>query len=644
MLYLQPSINLTQTEHRMDKQNLFPIALLTVGVFALVSCGGGNTNQGTSEADNTVAEAGDLTYIKVDDADEVNPEWSDENTVVFHVIGEPDDMHPTNGNSATRSFLHSYTQNYLMASDIIELKGARPDVAKGGPEISENELEFTYELREEPKWDDGTKLTAEDVVFTFKAIKCPLTNNPHAKPYVENIKDIVIDAENPQKITFLMKKKYIQNIVFLTDYPMMQESYWDPNQTLRNYTFAQFDDENFDTNSKDDLNTWATEFNDAKYSRKPEFLVGMGAYRFADWKPGQSFTLIRKENHWTRDVTDPNAYQTAYPEKIIFKINTDPNSQGLEFKTQALDASTYLSVKKLLELQEDTKFNGNYHSRFTNTYNYSYLAFNCRPDGVEHKKFFDDARVRRAVGLLVPVEQINMVLNKGKNKRMVGPVSPLKKEYNNDLALLQHDVEGAKQLLEEAGWTDTDGDNIRDKVVDGEKLSFEFDLHYMTTSVGWRDEAQMIAEALYEAGLKCNIVPLDFAVHYDRARNHKFDAMLAAWAGSSVPEDFTQIWHSSSWASKGSNFTGFGNAESDELIDSLKYELDMEKRIPMVRKLQEMIYDEQPYVFLFASTRRNVIHKRFGNADMYFERPGVLINNFQLLSSKSIAAPTGEAN
>lgn len=628
----------------MIKRNHLAIAVMTASVVSLASCGGGNSDDSATGADNKVAEAGDLTYIEVADATEIDPAWSKENTVVFHDIGEPDDMHPTNGNSASKTFIHNYTQDYLMASDIVELKGARPGVVKGGPVVSEDELEFTYELRDEPRWDDGTQLTAEDVIFTFKAVKCPLTNNPHAKPYVENIKDIVVDKENPRKITFLMKKKYIQNIVFLTDYPLLQETYWDPNKTMRKYSFAQLDDPAFDSDAHADLNAWATEFNDAKYSRKPEFLVGMGPYEFVEWKPGQSYTLVRKKNHWTADIVEPNEYQTAYPEKIIFKINTDPNSQGLEFKTQALDASTYLSVKKLLELQEDEKFNANYHSRFTNTYNYSYMAFNCRPDGVEHKKFFDDKRVRRAVGLLVPVDQINMVLNKGKNKRMVGPVSPLKKEYNNDLDLLQHDVEGAKALLEEAGWTDTDGDNIRDKVVDGEKLSFEFDLHYMTTSIAWRDEAQMISEALYEAGLKCNIVPLDFSVHYDRARNHKFDAMLAAWAGSSVPEDFTQIWHTESWASKGSNFTGFGDAKSDALIDSLKYELDMEKRIPMVQELQATIYDEQPYVFLFASTRRNVIHKRFGNADMYFERPGVLLNNLKLLSNSSIAAPTGDAH
>ena len=621
------------------------LAVLGSSILGLSSCGdGGSGDDSVDTGDNKIAEVGALTYVDVPDAIDFKADWSTENTVVFHVIGEPDDMHPTNGNSATRSFLHGYTQHYVVGSDLIELKGGRPDVIKAMPEISDDELSFTYELRDEPTWDDGTQLTVQDVIFSFKAVKCPLTNNPHSKPYVENLEEIIVDAENPRKFTLKMKKKYIQNVVFLTDYPLLQESYWDPNKTMREYTFAQFDDENFNAGEKTDLNTWATEFNDPKYSRKPEFLVGMGAYKWSEWKPGQSYTLIRKENHWTQSLTDPTPYETAYPERIIFKINSDPNSQGLEFKTQALDASTNLSTKKLMELQEDATFNENYHSRFTNTYNYGYMAFNCRPDGVEHKKLFDDKRVRRAVAMLISVDEFNIVLNNGKNTRMVGPVSPLKKEYNSDLPLIESDLEGAKKLLEEAGGTDTDGDNVLDKVIDGEKLSFEFVLAYMTTSVTWKDQAQMIAEAVYEAGLKCNISPLDFAIHYDNARNHKFDAMLAAWAGSSVPEDFTQIWHSESWASKGSNFTGFGNAESDALIDSVKYVLDMEVRIPMVKQLQEMIYDEQPYVFFTSSTRRNAIHKRFGNADMYFERPGVLVNNLKLLSGGSIAAPSAEAN
>ena len=627
-------------------RNVF-VALTILGgsILGLTSCGGGGeTGDSADKGDDKIAEVGALTYVDVPDATEFKADWSTENTVVYHVIGEPDDMHPTNGNSATRSFLHNYTQHYVVGSDLIELKGGRPDVIKSMPEISDDELSFTYELRDEPTWDDGTQLTVEDVIFTFMAVKCPLTNNPHSKPYVENLEEIIVDADNPRRFTLKMKKKYIQNIVFLTDYPLMQETYWDPNKTMRKYTFAQFDDPNFKAAQEADLNAWGTEFNNPKYSRNPEYLVGMGAYKWAEWKPGQSYTLVRKENHWTQKLSNPTAYEAAYPDRIIFKNNTDPNSQGLEFKTQALDASTYLSTKKMMELQKDPTFNENYHSRFTNTYNYSYMAFNCRPDGVEHKKFFDDKRVRRAVAMLISIDELNIVLNNGKNKRMVGPVSPLKKEYNTDLPLIEQDLEGAKTLLEEAGWVDTDGDNIRDKVIDGEKLSFEFDLAYMTTQVTWRDEAQMISEALYEAGLKCNIMPLDFAIHYDNARNHKFDAMLAAWAGSSVAEYFTQIWHTESWASKGSNFTGFGNADTDALIDSIKYTIDNQVRFPMVKRLQAKIYDEQPYVFMFSSTRRNAVHKRFGNADMYFERPGVIISNFKLLSGGTISTPTAEAN
>jgi ABC-type transport system substrate-binding protein len=620
------------------RMNRFPMYILAAGGSLMVGCGGSGTSD---SSDKEVVIAGEATYVHIDDAQEILPTWSKENTVVYHMIGDPDDMHPANGNSATRSMLHMYTQNYVIASDIIELKGGRPDVVKAMPEVSENQLEFTYELRDEPAWDNGEQLTVDDIIFTFKAIKCKLTNNPHAKPYLENLKDIVVDPSNPRKFTMVMKRKYIQNVVFLTDYPLLQESYWDKGKVLRNYTFAQLDDAAFDAASKKDLNAWATEFNSPKYSRNPEFLVGMGAYRFADWKPGQSYTLVKKENHWTSKVMEPNAYQTAYPDRIIFKNNSDNNSQMLEFKAQAMDGSTWLDTKILMELQNDPNFNQNYHSRSTNTYNYSYMSFNCRPDGVEHKKLFDDKRVRRAIAKLIPLDEINMVLNNGLNTRMSGPVSPLKEEYNRDLALIDYDLEGARALLAEAGWADTDKDNILDKVVDGQKTKLEFNLHYMTSTVSWKDMAQMISEALYEAGVKCNIVPLDFAIHYDLARNHKFDAMLASWAGSSVPEDFTQIWHSASWASKGSNFSGFGNAKSDALIDSIKYTIDPALRHPMVKELQAMIYEEQPYVFLYAANRRNAIHKRFGNPHMYFERPGVLISHWKLLAggAASTASP-----
>ncbi|HET6226302.1 MAG TPA: ABC transporter substrate-binding protein, partial [Bacteroidia bacterium] len=382
-----------------------------------------------------------------------------------------------------------------------------------------------------------------------------------------------------------------------------------------------------------DLNDWATELNSAKYGHDVNYLTGAGPYKIEKWEPGQSITLVRKKNHWSQKSANPVVY--AYPERIIFKLNKDENSQMLEFKAQTIDATTYLTTKTLLELQKDPAFNANYNSAFTNTYNFWYAAMNCKPDGVKHKKFFTDKRVRRAIAMLTPVNQINKVLNNSRNSRIVGPVSPFKPEYNTDLKLIDLDIEGAKKLLDEAGWKDTDGDNIRDKIIDGVKVKFEFNLNYMTSTVDWKNMALMMAEQMYKAGVKAIPTPLDFAVHYVKARSHNFDMMLAANAGTFTSEDYTQNWHSSSWLNKGSNYSGFGNAESDALIDSIKYTLDDEKRNKMAKRFQAMLYDEQPYVFLLASQRRIVIHKRFGNQEMYFERPGLMLGSLKLLTGSS---------
>lgn len=614
---------------------LKPTSLSIISLLFMASCGGGEEKViDKGGADSTTVEANETNFIKLDDATAFLPSWSKENVLIYHDIGEPDDMHPTNGSSGARSEVYGYTQVSLVGTDFQRL-ALRPIAIKELPTVSPDGREYSYQLRTDIKFDDGKVLSVEDVIFTFKANKCPLTNNPQAKPYLENLLDIIPDKSDPTKFKMIMKEKYIQNVAFLSDYPIMERTYFDKSDVLSHYTFAQLSDKNFKADQQKDLNAWAAEFNGPKYSRDLQYLVGAGPYRIESWEPGQSMTLVRKENHWSKGSTNP--YEQSYPDKIIFKINKDANSQMLEFKAQTLDASTYLSTKTLQELQLDASFNANYNSRFTDTYNYGYIAMNMKPDGVKHKKLFTDKNVRRAMALLCPLDNINKVINKGLNKRMTSPVSPLKKEYNTDLKPLPFDIEAAKKLLDEAGWKDTDGDNIRDKVIDGEKVKLEFNFNYMTTSVDWKDISQMITEQMYKAGVKANLNPLDFAVLYDAAKKHDFDMMIASWAGNFAPEDYTQLWHSSSWASQGSNFTGFGNAESDALIDSIKYTLEDEKRIPMVKKLQAIIYDEQPYIFMFSALRRNVIHKRFGNQEMYFERPGLWLSSLKLLSNPGLA-------
>jgi len=607
--------------------------LLPLAISFLFSC----SSKKNSSADSAVVGVSDsVSYVKIENSKDFLPDWSKENILVYHTIAEPDLLHPTNGTSSMRTDIFQFTQMFLIRLDFQTLQIA-PGLLKSMPVLSPDGLSYDCELRGEPVWDDGTPFTNRDVVFTAMASKCRLTDNPHAKPYWDNLREIIADQSNPKRFKVVMKTPYIHNLIFWADWPVMQADFYDKTNILQKFKFAQFDDSTFKAESHLELVQWANNFNSSKYSRELDFLTGLGMYRVSAWDPGQSVTLERKANHWTKNAT--SIYETSFPNKIIYRVNKDPNSQALDFKAQVLDGSNLIATKTMLELQADSNFNRNYHSRFTDSFNYTYIGMNNRPDGVNHKKFFTDKKVRRAMALLTPVDDLNRVINKGKNKRMVGPVSMLKKDFDPSLQPLPYDLGQGKKLLAESGWSDSDGDNILDKMIDGVKVKFEFTLNYMTNTPDWKDYATMLEEAYGKAGIKVLLNPLDFSVFVANAKKHDFDMMIAVWGQTAMPEDFTQLWHTTSWQNEGSNYPGFGNAASDALIDSIKVIINPEQRLPLVMRFQQIVYDEQPMIFLFSSLRRNVIHKRFGNVEMYFERPGILLNNLKLLSASDSPNP-----
>lgn len=588
-----------------------------------------NNSGGTSAAEEKVSDR--IRNVFIADATEILPSWSTENIIVNHVVGEADHLHPYNSGNATKSWIHQYIHCFLIRNDIINLS-VIPDLVTSMPDTSEDMLRYTYTLRKDATWDDGSPITLEDVIFSLKAAKSPLTNNPHSKPYISQMKTIETDPSNPQKFTIVMKQVYIQNVIFLTDYPIIQRVFYDSANVLANYTFEQFDDPDFLQKAGKDLTDWNNTFNDvAIYGNDPAHIKGAGPYQVAEWNRGQSLILEKKQNHWMQKLKNPTPYETAAPEKIIFKINQDDNSTMLELRSQAIDASAWITAATLLELQKDAEFNANYNSRFIDNYSYSYLAMNTKPSG-DRKPFFTDPKVRRAMAYLTPTDEIIQTIAYGKGVRQVSMVSPLKPEYNSDLPLINYDVEAAKKLLDEAGWTDTDGDNIRDKTIDGVKVQLSFDFGFMTTQKVVADMAKIITDGMYKAGVKANLKPYDSNLLYEETKQHKFDMTMGSWAGNSLPEDYTQLWHTSQWANNGFNFSGFGNAESDALIDSLKITLDWSKRTPMINRLQKMVYDEQPYIFMYQTMKRTVIHKRFGNQYMTFERPNLILNYYKLLS------------
>lgn len=566
------------------------------------------------------------------DADDILISWSDKNTIITHVIAEPDNLHPTNGNSSPRFEILQYTQRPILNIDYSN-QTVVPGLVKSLPEISKDGLKYSYILRDSIRWDNGSLLTTDDVVFTAKAFLCPLTNDPSVRLYWENIENILTDSLQPGKFTIVMKKKHIQNISFLTGFPILQRSFHDPENILSVFTLKQFSDTSFNASSYSNLQIWAKEFNDDKYGRDPEKLNGLGMYKVTEWLNGQYITLTRKKSHWTQQSSD--YHEVSYPEKIIFKLNKDEASQLLEFKSQSMDVSANLSVNTFLQLYADDKFQKNYNQAMMPAFNYTYICFNEKPDGKNHKMLFDDVNVRHAMALLTPVENIIRLVYKQYSDqchRATCNVSPFKKEFNHDLKEISFDIKAAEKLFSRAGWSDSDGDGILDKKINGENISLMADLNYLSSSLEWKNIAMLIMEEMAKAGVRINPVGMDLKLFLEKAKAHDFDLMLGSWGGTGLPEDYTQLWHSSSWSNHGSNYSGFGNAFSDALIDSIKYELNDSIRKDLSYKLQQVIYNDQPYVFLYANLRRNVIHKRFANQMLFSEKPGILINMLRLLS------------
>lgn len=602
-------------------------ALLISYTFSILLFQSGCTSPGSGKA---VLENDTIKYIRLTDASYIDSSWSAENTVIYHLLNEPDNMHPTNGRSSVRGLINHYTQKALVRVNLMTLE-IEPDLVRDLPSVSDDKLSFTYHLRRDVRWDDGSPVTAADVLFTFKANKFNLVNNPHSKPYLDNLKDIQLHPADPYAFTIHMFAPYILNIAFLVDFPLMQRSFFDPGHLLDKYSFAEYADTASRADRDPALIEWANNFNGPQYGHDLINLKGLGSYRIASWAAGQSLILEKKAGHWTDASGDK--YERAYPQRIVFVINKDPNSQEIEFKKQAYDATASLSTATLLKLQKDSVFNRNYHSVFIEAYSYSYIAMNMRPDGMKRKKLFTDRRVRRAMALLTPIDTISAVLNSSKARRMISPVFPQSPEFNAELKPLPFDVVSARELLKQAGWADSDHNGILDKVIDGKKEEFNAELAFINNSPSSSDLPLMIKEAYAKAGININLTPLEYSVIYKNASEHDFDMMVGIWTGDYLPQDFAQLWHSSSWLSNGSNFPGFGNQESDRLIDSINRIVEPEMRVGPVKQLQKIIYEEQPYIFLFQGTTKIAVHKRFGNITIYKEKPYLLAHHWVLLQN-----------
>ncbi|MFQ5352977.1 MAG: ABC transporter substrate-binding protein, partial [Candidatus Binatia bacterium] len=159
-------------------------------------------------------------------------------------------------------------------------------------------------------------------------------------------------------------------------------------------------------------------------------------------------------------------------------------------------------------------------------------------------------------------------------------------------------------LLDEAGWTDHDGDGIRDR----NGVKFEFEMLITASNVAMQF-AQLLQEECRKAGVVVKIRQLEGATFFDRIDSGQFDACALAWSLDLDP-DVYDTFHSSLVPPKGLNHVFYSNARVDSLLEVARVEFDQAKRREYYHAMHRIMHNDPPYTFVNTVPEKRPIARR----------------------------------
>jgi peptide/nickel transport system substrate-binding protein len=174
-------------------------------------------------------------------------------------------------------------------------------------------------------------------------------------------------------------------------------------------------------------------------------------------------------------------------------------------------------------------------------------------------------------------------------------------DYNHDCKPHAFDLDLARRLLSDAGWSDADGNGVLDCEIAGARKEFKFNLYVFSGNETSRNIAQIYKEQLRKIGIWMDVVPMDWALLQQKMENREFDSYIGGWALGWESDPY-QLWHSKmADTPKSSNFISFRNKECDEIIEKGRLTFDPIERKKMFHRFHVILHEEQPYLFMFCA-------------------------------------------
>ncbi len=458
-----------------------------------------------------------------------------------------------------------------------------------GYEISPDGKTYTIKVRPDAAWHNGGKLTVDDVVFTFEAIK----NIKYKSPLRAAFTGVEISKVDDQTVKFDLAEPYAA-FLDLLDFGILPQELWQQIEP----TSASL----------------------AELNLKP---VGSGRYKFKSLVKDKSgnirtYILTRNENYYGAK---------AHVNTVSFKLFGNLEEAISALNNNLIDGISYLSEqdKGLVVAQDSLNF-----------YNLSLPKLTAIFINSKSGPALMDKRVRQALAYAVDKNKIVDEVMAGNARVINGPILPGSFAYDNEIKKYDYNTATSSRILAEAGWkiieltaadiakANEDLTNKDEAVKKQAEAKIKMgagkwlikDNNYLAITLTTVDNqeygqaAELIAKFWQDINVKVevNLVPAN-QIQVDVIKSRNFNALLYGEFTGADPDPYA-FWHSSQIGQSGLNIADYANKEVDKLLEDGRLSLDLNARRDKYKKFQKIIAEDEPAIFLYSPNYTYVQSKK----------------------------------
>jgi peptide/nickel transport system substrate-binding protein len=417
-------------------------------------------------------------------------------------------------------------------------------------------------LRDDITWSDGKPITAYDVEYSFKVIMTSAVPILAVRQGVDQFR--WVKAYDDRTVVIFHKEAFATNDDTLSNFSIIPQHVYEKS-LAEDPTLARSEE----------------------HTRLEDHPVVGGPYELTQRLRNREFVVERRENYYMHDGKQVR-----------------PKPHFKQVRTKAIeDLNTALLALKAGQIEEMYLRPEHW---FTQANDDDFYRYNTKVHAVDWTEFhfvwnqktpyFADKRVRQAMSWAYDYDELLKTICRGLYQPGQGPFHPTSWAFpkNNAPQPYHQDLDKAEDLLDEAGWKDSDGDGIRDKMIDGRLVPFEFTLLTYQTETGLQASI-LLKESLEKIGVVCNVKPTEFTVLVDSVQNRTFEAAMGGWGSGTDPDTSANIYATGETR----NYANYSNVRVDELYEKGRREFDPEKRAAIYGEIHSILWEDQPYTWLF---------------------------------------------